>query len=297
MVFDEPGQIKEGWYAMTDPIVELRHVSKAFGSIYALRDVSLAINAREIVSLLGDNGAGKSTLTKIISGVHAPDGGEIFIKGQKVTHWNSARARRMGIETVYQDKALAEHQDVTRNIFMGREITTWLGFLNGRKQRQEAEALMRRIGFTSRVMSAHSIVASLSGGEREGVAIARALFFKADLIILDEPTTALSLTQSQEVLKFVERARQEGAAVLFISHNIFHAHQVADRIVIVDRGSVAAELRKEELTAVELTELMQDVARGKEILAHRNISASPEVLQGEVDQASTPAPGDRRYPA
>ncbi len=254
---------------MTTPVVELRHVSKSFGNVYAVRDVNLTINPREIVSLLGDNGAGKSTLTKIISGVHAPDEGEIYVKGSNVVHWTSARARRMGIETVYQDKALAEHQNVTRNIFMGREITTWFGFLNGKKQRQEAAALMNRIGFTSRVMSPDSIVGSLSGGEREGVAIARALFFKADLIILDEPTTALSLTQSQEVLKFVERAREEGASVLFISHNIFHAHQVADRIVIVDRGRIAAQMNKEELSAVELAELMQDVARGREILAAR----------------------------
>jgi simple sugar transport system ATP-binding protein len=241
-----------------------------------LRDVSLTIGEQEIVSLVGDNGAGKSTLIKIISGVHSPDEGEIYVKGNKVAHWNSTKARRMGIETVYQDKALAENQNVTRNIFMGREITTWLGFLNGRKQREEAEALMRRIGFTSEVMSADSVVVGLSGGEREGVAIARAILFKSDLVILDEPTTALSLTQAQEVLNFVERAKEEGAAVLFISHNIFHAHQVADRIVVVDRGRIAVELRKEDVSAVELTELMQDVARGKEILDHKRGPSSPE---------------------
>lgn len=254
---------------MATPIVELRNVSKSFGGVYALRDVSLAIGEREIVSLVGDNGAGKSTLIKTISGVHAPDEGEIYVKGDKVTNWSSAKARRMGIETVYQDKALAENQTATRNIFMGREITTWLGFLNGRKQREEAESLMRRIGFTSKVMSADSVVTGLSGGEREGVAIARALLFKSDLVILDEPTTALSLTQAQEVLDFVERAKEEGASVLFISHNIFHAHQVADRIVVMDRGRIAVELRKEDISAVELTELMQDVARGKEILARK----------------------------
>lgn len=274
---------------MTTPVVELRHVSKSFGNVYAVRDANLSIYPREIVSLLGDNGAGKSTLTKIISGVHTPEEGEIYIKGEKVARWNSARARRMGIETVYQDKALAEHQNVTRNIFMGREITTWLGFLNSKKQRQEAESLMSRIGFTSKVMSPDSIVGSLSGGEREGVAIARALFFKADLIILDEPTTALSLTQSQEVLKFVERAREEGAAILFISHNIFHAHQVADRIVIVDRGRIAAQMNKDELSAVELTELMQDVARGRELLARRGAgwqAGQSESTDSDVERSS-----------
>jgi len=275
---------------MAVPLVELRHVSKSFGSVYALRDVTLALNEKEIVSLLGDNGAGKSTLTKIISGVHSPDEGELYIKGNKVVHWNAARARLMGIETVYQDKALAEHQNVISNIFMGREIATWLGFINGRRQRQEAEALMRRIGFTSKVMSPNSVVSSLSGGEREGVAIARSMFFKADLIILDEPTTALSLTQSQEVLNFVERARQEGSTVLFISHNIFHSHQVADRIVIVDRGRIAAQMGKKDISAIELTELMQDLAKGREVLARKgdaiSLEETSEITSSQTDRRS-----------
>ena len=275
---------------MAVPLVELRHVSKSFGSVYALRDVTLALYEKEIVSLLGDNGAGKSTLTKIISGVHSPDEGELYIKGKKVVHWNAARARLMGIETVYQDKALAEHQNVISNIFMGREIATWLGFINGRRQRQEAEALMRRIGFTSKVMSPNSVVSSLSGGEREGVAIARSMFFKADLIILDEPTTALSLTQSQEVLNFVERARQEGSTVLFISHNIFHSHQVADRIVIVDRGRIAAQMGKKDISAIELTELMQDLAKGREVLARKgdaiSLEETSEITSAQTDRRS-----------
>jgi simple sugar transport system ATP-binding protein len=275
---------------MAVPLVELRHVSKSFGSVYALRDVTLALHEKEIVSLLGDNGAGKSTLTKIISGVHSPDEGELYIKGKKVVHWNAARARLMGIETVYQDKALAEHQNVISNIFMGREIATWLGFINGRRQRQEAEALMRRIGFTSKVMSPNSVVSSLSGGEREGVAIARSMFFKADLIILDEPTTALSLTQSQEVLNFVERARQEGSTVLFISHNIFHSHQVADRIVIVDRGRIAAQMGKKDISAIELTELMQDLAKGREVLARKgdaiSLEETSEITSSQTDRRS-----------
>jgi simple sugar transport system ATP-binding protein len=280
---------------MAEALVELRHVSKSFGSVYALRDINLALHEKEIVSLLGDNGAGKSTLTKIISGVHSPDEGELYIKGKKVVHWNAARARLMGIETVYQDKALAEHQNVTRNIFMGREIANWLGFIDGRKQRQQAEALMRRIGFTSKVMSPNSVVSSLSGGEREGVAIARSMFFKADLIILDEPTTALSLTQSQQVLQFVERARQEGSAVLFISHNIFHSYQVADRIVIVDRGRIAAQMDKESISAIELTELMQDLAKGKEVLARKG-GAIEDISLKETNETPL-SQTDRRSPA
>jgi simple sugar transport system ATP-binding protein len=277
---------------MAVPLIELRHVCKSFGSVYALRDVNLTLHAKEIVSLLGDNGAGKSTLIKIISGVYSPNEGELYIKGQKVGRWNTARAHQMGIETVYQDKALAEHQNVTRNIFMGREITTWLGFINGRRQRREADVLMRRIGFTSRVMSPDSVVARLSGGERDGVAIARTMLFKADLLILDEPITALSLTQSQEVLHFVERARQQGSAVLFISHNIFHSHQIADRMVVMDRGRIAAAMSKEALSAIELTELMQDLARGKEVLARKG-----EAISLEESSARTSSQPNRGSPA
>ncbi len=154
------------------PLLELRGVSKSFGAVYAVRDVSLRIRPAEIVALVGDNGAGKSTLIKIVSGVHAPDAGELYVKGERIHHWSTAQARRRGIETVYQDKALAEQQSVMRNLFMGREETGWFGWLRLGHQRAQAEELMRRIGFTSRLVSPDSIVATLSGGEREGVAIA-----------------------------------------------------------------------------------------------------------------------------
>jgi simple sugar transport system ATP-binding protein len=242
------------------PILELRDVSKSFGAVYAVRDVSLRVHPREIVALVGDNGAGKSTLIKIISGVHAPDHGEVYLKGQRVHNWSTAQARRSGIETVYQDKALAEQQTVMRNLFMGRENAGPLGWLRLGRQRAEAEALMRRIGFTSRLVSPESIVATLSGGEREGVAIGRAMFFRADLIILDEPTQALSLTQAREVLKFVEHARDEGSSVILITHNVYHAYEAADRIVILDRGQIVGEFQRADISAVQLIEYMQTVA-------------------------------------
>jgi simple sugar transport system ATP-binding protein len=246
--------------ADTTPILELRNVSKSFGAVYAVRDVNLRVRPREIVALVGDNGAGKSTLIKIISGVHAPDHGEVYVKGQKVQRWSTAQARRRGIETVYQDKALAEQQTVIRNLFMGREDAGPFGWLRLGRQRLEAEALMRRIGFTSRLISPDSIVATLSGGEREGVAIGRAMFFRADLIILDEPTQALSLTQAREVLRFVEHARDEGSSVILITHNVYHAYEVADRLVILDRGAVVGEFQRADITAVQLIEYMQTVA-------------------------------------
>jgi simple sugar transport system ATP-binding protein len=243
------------------PLLELRNVSKSFGPVFAVRSVDLRIDAGEIVALVGDNGAGKSTLIKLVSGVHAPDEGTILVKGRPVQHWDTATARRSGIETVYQDKALAEQQTVMRNLFMGRDVTGPLGFIRLGTERAQAEALMRRIGFTSQLISPDSVVATLSGGEREGVAIARAMFFKAELIILDEPTQALSLTQAQVVLNFVRHARSEGSAVILITHNVYHAYEVADRIAILDRGRIVGEFRREAVTAVELTQYMQTVAR------------------------------------
>jgi simple sugar transport system ATP-binding protein len=243
------------------PLLELREVSKSFGPVFAVRNVDLRIFAGEIVALVGDNGAGKSTLIKLISGVHSPDGGAILVKGRPVQHWDTATARRSGIETVYQDKALAEQQTVMRNLFMGREITGPLGFIRLRREREEAEALMRRIGFTSQLISPDSVVATLSGGEREGVAIARAMFFKSELIILDEPTQALSLTQAQVVLNFMRHAKDEGSAVIFITHNVYHAHEVADRLAILDRGQIVGEFQRDAISVVELIQFMQSAAR------------------------------------
>jgi simple sugar transport system ATP-binding protein len=243
------------------PLLELRNVSKSFGPVFAVRNVNLRVYPGEIVALVGDNGAGKSTLIKLVSGVHAPDGGEIYVKGQSIQHWDTATARRSGIETVYQDKALAEQQTVMRNLFMGREVTGPLGLIRLGRERAEAEALMRRIGFTSQLISPDSIVATLSGGEREGVAIARAMFFQAELIILDEPTQALSLTQAQVVLNFVRHAKSEGSSVIFITHNVYHAYEVADRMAILDRGQIVGEFHREAITAIELVQYMQTVAR------------------------------------
>ncbi len=243
------------------PLLELRHVSKSFGPVFAVRDVDLRIYAAEIVALVGDNGAGKSTLIKLVSGVHTPDEGTIAIKGQAVRDWDTATARRNGIETVYQDKALAEQQTVMRNLFMGRDVTGPLGLIRLRTEHAQAEALMRRIGFTSQLISPDSIVSTLSGGEREGVAIARAMFFKAELIILDEPTQALSLTQAQVVLNFVRHAQSEGSSVIFITHNVYHAYEVADRIAILDRGQIVGEFQRDAISVAQLTEFMQSVAR------------------------------------
>jgi simple sugar transport system ATP-binding protein len=247
---------------MTAPIIELRNITKSYGTIYALGGVSLHVNQGEVVGLLGDNGAGKSTLIKILAGVIKPTSGEILVNGGAVGNWSPARSRSAGIETVYQDRALAVQQSIVRNIFMGRELAGPLGWLNMRKQVAEAERLMREIGFTSKVFSPHSIVGQLSGGERQGVAIARAILKQANLIVLDEPTTALSLTETAKVFHFVRQVRASGRSIVFIGHNIHHVYDIAERFVVIDRGRVAMEKTKAEVgSAHELIEFMEDVAR------------------------------------
>ena len=230
-------------------------------SVYALGGVSLSVNAGEVVGLIGDNGAGKSTLIKVLEGVVTPTKGEIFVRGKPVSGWNAARSREAGIETVFQDRALAVQQSIVRNIFMGRELRGRFGFLKIDREIREAGRLMREIGFTSKVFTPHSIVGQLSGGERQGVAIARAIYKEADLIVLDEPTTALSLTETAKVFHFVRQVRASGRSILFIGHNIHHVFDIADRFVVLDRGKVALETDRTEITSAEqLINFMEDVA-------------------------------------
>jgi simple sugar transport system ATP-binding protein len=250
---------------MGERIIELREIKKSYGQVYALGGVSLHVDKGEVVGLIGDNGAGKSTLIKILAGAIRPTSGEILVRGERVPNWNAAMSRGAGIETVFQDRALAVQQTITWNIFMGREITGPLGFLRAGKQREEASRLMREIGFTSKVFGPNSIVGQLSGGERQGVAIARAIYNNSDLIVLDEPTTALSLTETAKVFHFVEQVRAAGRSILFIGHNIHHVYDISDRFVVLDRGRVAAQIAKAELgSAADLIRFMEDLAHPKE---------------------------------
>lgn len=239
------------------PLLALKGIKKSFGPIEVLKGVDLEIEPGEIVALVGDNGAGKSTLIKIITGVHAPSEGEIFFKGERITLKDVRASRLLGIETVYQERALADQQELWRNIFAGRELTNWLGFLDVKKQKSEAQKLLRTgMGFTSRAITVDSEVKGLSGGEKQGVAIGRALYFDADLIILDEPTMGLSLKETDRVLEFTKAIRAQGKSAIFIDHNIFHVYDVADRFVILDRGRVAERFHKSELTREQLVDTM-----------------------------------------
>ena len=246
-----------------DYILEMKNVSKTFGEVAAIRGVNFKVGANEIVGLLGDNGAGKSTLVKIITGYHSPDpGGEVFVKGKKIDHLSVHKARDLGIEVVYQERALADKQSLWRNIFMGRELSNRWGRLDLRGMREETRKLMTTLmGFTSSAVTPESVVKTFSGGERQGVAITRALYFKAELIILDEPTMGLSLSETKKCLDFVSGIKSAGKAAIFIDHNIFHVYPVADRIVVLDRGKVAGQFMKDELTLQELIDRLYLVAQ------------------------------------
>ena len=249
---------------MADHLIELRDIKKRYGSIEALAGIDFHVDAGEVVGLIGDNGAGKSTLIKILAGAVKPSGGEIKIRGRPVSRWSAAQARAAGIETVFQDRALAVQQSIVRNIFMGNELTGPFGWLNVKRELAEANRLMREIGFTSKLFTPRSIVGQLSGGERQGVALARAIHKRADLIILDEPTTALSLAETAKVFHFVRHVRARGRSVVFIDHNIHHVFDIADRVVVLDRGRIVLEAERSEVnTAEELIRFMEQVAASR----------------------------------
>jgi simple sugar transport system ATP-binding protein len=245
-----------------EPLIRLAHVSKTFGEVHSLQNIDFEIGQNEIVGLLGDNGAGKSTIVKIITGYHQPDpGGAIYWKGRPLDRLDVVHARQLGIQAVYQERALADQQSLWRNIFMGRERTTWFGLLDvGRMQAETRQLMTQLMGFTSTAVTPDTTVKHMSGGERQGVAITRALHFEAELLILDEPTMGLSLSETGKVLDFVGEIKTAGKACLFIDHNIFHVHPVADRIVVLDRGRVAGQFLKGELTLEDLIMRLRRVA-------------------------------------
>jgi simple sugar transport system ATP-binding protein len=246
---------------MSQHKMELRNITKHFGEIESLRGVDFYVDSGEIVGLLGDNGAGKSTLIKIITGYHQPTDGEIYFDGQKVDNLTVPRARELGVETVYQERALADQQTLWRNIFIGREIKNRFGFMDVKKMHDETQKLMlESMGFTSMAVTPDSIVKTFSGGEKQGVAIVRALYFDAEIIILDEPTMGLALSETRKLLTFVEQARGRGKSIIFIDHNIFHVYEVADRVVVLDRGRVAGQFKTKDISLNDLMDKMYQVA-------------------------------------
>jgi simple sugar transport system ATP-binding protein len=246
---------------MEEHRLELKNVSKSFGEVKALEDISFHLGRNEIVGLLGDNGAGKSTLIKIITGYHQPTSGDIFFNGKKVDHLTVPKARELGVETVYQERALAELQSLWRNIFLGRELRNRWGLLDIQRMKDETHRLMTQtMGFTSHAVSPDSRVGKYSGGEKQGVAIVRALYFDAEIIILDEPTMGLSLKETAKLVNFVNGIREAGKSAIFIDHNIIHVYNVADRVVVIDRGRVAGQFLTKDISLSELMDKMVHVA-------------------------------------
>src|SRR5215475_3227125 len=240
-------------------IVRLEQVQKFFGAIQGLRDIDLAIGRNEIVGLIGDNGAGKSTLIKVMTGVLKPTAGRIFIRDREID-WRAYSVRQahdLSIETVYQDKSLAEKQPLWRNFFVGRQIANRFGFIDIKREKEIAQKiLLDVIGFRGVGITVDSTVANLSGGERQGIAIGRAMHYNADLIVLDEPTAALGVAEVRKVVEFVRQIKQSGRACVYIEHNLAHVHEVADRLIVLDRGRVVSEISPKDMTVPELTEYL-----------------------------------------
>jgi len=240
-------------------IVRLENVQKYFGAVQALRNINLSIGRNETVGLIGDNGAGKSTLIKTLTGVLKPTSGRIFIRDKEIdlVNYSVGKAHDLAIETVYQDKSLGEKQPLWRNFFVGRQITNRWGFIDIRAEKRVADEILKKaIGFRGVGITVDSTVALLSGGERQGIAIGRAMHFKADLIVLDEPTAALAVKEVRKVLDFVKRIKAQGHACIYIEHNLAHVHEVADRLVVLDRGEIVSEIRPQDMSVADLTEYL-----------------------------------------
>ena len=239
------------------PALQLKNVSKSFGSVLALRDISLHVDPGTVTCVLGDNGAGKSTLIKILSGVHQPSSGELLVKGQARTFASPREALGAGIATVYQDLATVPLMSVWRNFFLGNEPQRGirgLKFLDSAKARETCRAELLAMGIDLRDLE--QPIGTLSGGERQAVAIARAVYFGAEVLILDEPTSALGVKQSGVVLKYIRQAKERGIGVVFITHNPHHAHMVGDRFYLLNRGALTNEFEKATVTREQLVKAM-----------------------------------------
>jgi ABC-type sugar transport system ATPase subunit len=261
-----------------ETLLRVENLTKRFGGLIAVNDVSMDVNIGEVVGLVGDNGAGKSTLIKMVAGVYHPDGGEIYFNNQKVTFSQPREARDAGIETIYQDLALAENLDVGSNIFLGREVkTNYLGglvrTLDRRKMQAESADILSRLEIE--IPSLTQQIRNLSGGQRQAVAIARSIYWNARLMIMDEPTAALGVAEQHKVLTLVRTLRDQGVPVIIISHNMQDVFAVADRIVILRRGRKVGELVAAETTPDEVVSLMV----GAE--AVHEMGVIPKALNGE----------------
>lgn len=242
---------------MTSPYVQLRRVSKRYGAVQALKEVDLDVYPGEILALVGDNGAGKSTLIKTISGVLRPTSGEVLIGGKRMEYGDPMWARRHGVETIYQDLALAENLNVAENMFLGRESVRRLGpirLVNSKNMEREAVRFLDEIGI--HIGSVRTRVENLSGGQRQSVAICRAMYWQAKVVIMDEPTAALAVKETRRVHDLARTMRDRQVGVIFIDHNLEHVMELADRVVVLRRGEAVATKRASETTKEEIVHYM-----------------------------------------
>ncbi|MHB1384934.1 MAG: ATP-binding cassette domain-containing protein [Bellilinea sp.] len=238
-------------------LVWMKKITKKFGTITALQDVDFGVEKAEVRALLGDNGAGKSTLIKVLMGVHQPTSGQIYFEGKPVRIRSPREARETGIEAVYQDLALVNLMSISRNFFLGREMTKKAGpfsFLDGKRMESICQTSLQDIGIEIRSPSER--VGSLSGGERQSIAIGRAVHFGVKVLILDEPTSALSVAETRKVLSYIENARERQLAVIFITHNVHQVYQVADSYTIIRQGHNIGTYRKGDLSEEDIADLI-----------------------------------------
>ena len=232
---------------MSEPLLELRGVSKHFGAVVALHEVDFTVHPGCVTALVGDNGAGKSTLIKCVAGIYRIDGGEVLFEGQPVSISGPREAADLGIEIVYQDLALADNLDVVQNMFLGREELETFHTLNETKMEARAKETLESLSVTT-IRSVRQTVAGLSGGQRQSVAVAKAVMWNSKLVILDEPTAALGVAQTRQVLDLVKRLAEQGLGVILISHNLHDIFEVADHITVLRLGQNVAEFKRTEVT-------------------------------------------------
>ena len=245
------------------PLIQMKNIDLYFGTFQALNDVSVDFDAGELVGLVGDNGAGKTTLIRVLSGIHAPTSGEVFFDGKQITRFHPKLAIELGIETIQQAVGLCDNLTIARNFYLGREpVWKVLGipFLDFGKMNEASTKVIRAFGLRSNV-SAEDEVAMLSGGERQSVKIGRAVEFKNRVIIMDEPTNHLSVREREHVNEIAQQLREQGLLVIYITHDIFQVHRIADRVVIMENGEKVADVKKDEMTAEELEHIIRDGGR------------------------------------
>ncbi len=256
------------------PLVKMSGIYKNYGNLKALRNVNFEVFNQEVVGLLGDNGAGKTTLLKVLLGLEKPNSGEIYLEGKLVKMRNTAQSRNWGMEASYQNLALVPEMDIVRNFFLGREILKKYGLiklLDIKKMREITKNKLKEIGIRRKI-SPDTKANTLSGGEQQSIGIGRATYFGAKILILDEPTASLSINETNKVLGYVKDAKRSGLSVIFITHNIYHVYEIADRFVILEEGAIIGNYNKEDVTAQEIIDV---ISKGKIIadkMLHKNQS-------------------------